>query len=144
MKLVNTKKFENYIQKTSRSRVTNMSGKQKKGQQKQTTTNTSQSQANYMKKPPSDQLLKETFEAFDRDGDGKISASEIAVVEKILGQNPSTCDVKRFVRRTDGDSSGDIDFREFVKSIKTDVSSTQNYFMVRFKTGVLHNLFCNL
>ena len=121
-----------------------MSGKQKKGQQKQTTTNTSESQANYMKKPPSDQLLKETFEAFDRDGDGKISASEIAVVEKILGQNPSTCDVKRFVRRTDGDSSGDIDFREFVKSIKTDVSSTQNYFMVRFKTGVLHNLFCNL
>ena len=54
---------------------------------------------------------KEAFALFDRDGDGKISSSEIGTVMRSLGQMPTQEEVAGIVK---GVGSASVDFPEFL------------------------------
>ncbi len=44
---------------------------------------------------------QEAFLVFDRDGDGTVTVSEIGLVMKSLGQNPTEAEIKTMVREVD-------------------------------------------
>jgi len=53
---------------------------------------------------------KEAFGLFDRDGDGKIGASELGTVMRALGQNLTEAEVKEIVKKLSSDT---VDFEKF-------------------------------
>ncbi|MGB3641300.1 MAG: EF-hand domain-containing protein [Rivularia sp. (in: cyanobacteria)] len=57
--------------------------------------------------------LWEAFKAFDGDGSGGISASELGQVMRSLGQSPSDTELRDMIKEVDVDFSGTIDFDEF-------------------------------
>ena len=57
--------------------------------------------------------LWEAFKAFDADGSGGISASELGQVMRSLGQSPSDTELRDMIKQVDVDFSGTIDFDEF-------------------------------
>lgn len=58
--------------------------------------------------------FKEQFSRFDKDGDGKISGSELGPLMESLALETSAREVKAFLKATDTDQNGVIDFNEFV------------------------------
>ncbi|KAL5009277.1 hypothetical protein ScPMuIL_014858 [Solemya velum] len=58
--------------------------------------------------------LKEAFCLFDKDGDGKITTSELETVMRSLGQNPTKAEIRDIIHEVDVDGNGAIDFNEFV------------------------------
>ena len=65
--------------------------------------------------PEKIQIYRETFKAFDRNGDGTISTKELGVVMRTLGQNPTEAELSDLIAEIDQDGNGEIDFDEFVK-----------------------------
>ena len=59
--------------------------------------------------------LTEAFTLFDKDGDGKISKTELGEILKKLGQNPTEMDLDDMMHEVDIDKNGSIEFEEFVK-----------------------------
>jgi Ca2+-binding EF-hand superfamily protein len=57
--------------------------------------------------------LWKTFGVFDADGNGEISADELASVMQSLGQATSTAQLRSLIRKVDIDGSGYIDLAEF-------------------------------
>ncbi len=57
---------------------------------------------------------KEAFALFDRDGDGKISASELGIVMRAVGHSPSQAELDEMISEVDIDGSGSIEFSEFL------------------------------
>lgn len=57
--------------------------------------------------------LKECFDLFDKNGDGKISQEELYDALKSLGQNPTDQEVETLMASCDTDRDGTIDFVEF-------------------------------
>uniref|UniRef100_A0A0V0JB86 Calmodulin n=2 Tax=Schistocephalus solidus TaxID=70667 RepID=A0A0V0JB86_SCHSO len=57
---------------------------------------------------------KESFDLFDKNGDGRISKMELKSVMKSLGQNPTQAEIDQMVKEVDTNSDGEIDFSEFV------------------------------
>ena len=57
----------------------------------------------------------EAFQLFDKDGSGKISASELKAVLHSLGQNVTDEQVQMMMDEADVDGDGEIDYMEFVK-----------------------------
>jgi calmodulin len=53
------------------------------------------------------------------DGDGRITATELAAVMHSLDQNPSDTDIANMVRAVDADGNGSIDFKEFLSMMAT-------------------------
>ena len=49
--------------------------------------------------------FKEAFGMFDKDGDGRITTSELAAVMKALGQNPTQTELKDMIREMDSDGT---------------------------------------
>lgn len=47
--------------------------------------------------------FKETFNLFDKDGDGTISTNELAMVMRSLGQNPSDAELENMLKGVDED-----------------------------------------
>jgi calmodulin len=45
--------------------------------------------------------FKEAFELFDRDGDGRITASELGIVMQSLGHSPTDVELQEMVREID-------------------------------------------
>lgn len=58
--------------------------------------------------------FREAFSLFDKDGDGTISAKELGIVMRSLGQNPTEKELQELINRADDDASGTIDFHEFL------------------------------
>ncbi len=58
--------------------------------------------------------FKEAFMIFDKDGDGSISTNELGTVMRSLGQNPTEEELVIMIEEVDEDSSGTIDFKEFL------------------------------
>nr|XP_022332304.1 neo-calmodulin-like [Crassostrea virginica] len=79
--------------------------------------------------------FKETFNLFDKDGDGTISTSELAMVMRSLGQNPSDMELEMMLRGVDEDGNGSIDFEEFVLMMakKLERSNTEDEIREAFK-----------
>ena len=67
--------------------------------------------------------FKETFLLFDKDGDGSISAKELGIVMRSLGQNPTEADIQRMINEADMDMNDVIDFEEFVLLMERQVTS---------------------
>merc|ERR1719461_1496987 len=62
-----------------------------------------------------EQELLEAFQVFDKDGDGNITASELASTMKALGENLDEDDIKFMMSEVDTNNDGNIDFQEFKK-----------------------------
>ncbi len=58
--------------------------------------------------------FKEAFALFDKDGDGTISNNELRTVLQSLGQEITDEELSAMLREIDHDSSGSIDFPEFL------------------------------
>ena len=57
--------------------------------------------------------LWSAFKVFDEDGNGGISAEELGLVMRSLGQTPNDIDLRDLIKEVDVDLSGTIDFEEF-------------------------------
>ena len=57
--------------------------------------------------------LWQAFGVFDADGNGEISAEELAQVMQALGLAPSVIDLRALIREVDVEGSGTVDFEEF-------------------------------
>ena len=57
--------------------------------------------------------LQKAFSIFNADGSNTISAEELAIVMRSLGQDPSPIELKELIEEVDVDRSGSIDFEEF-------------------------------
>lgn len=58
--------------------------------------------------------LKEAFSLFDQDGDGNITAKELGVVMRSLGQDPTEAELQDMINDVDTDGNGTIDLAEFI------------------------------
>ena len=61
---------------------------------------------------------REAFSLFDKDGDGRITAQELGVVMRSLGQDPTDDELRDMIQEVDDDGNGTIDFGEFVKMMQ--------------------------
>ncbi|GAH07841.1 unnamed protein product, partial [marine sediment metagenome] len=79
--------------------------------------------------------FKETFNIFDKNGDGKICRSELASVIRCLGKNPTESQLNQIMSEADTDENGFIDFTEFVRMIqnKLNYTDTEKQFIESFK-----------
>ncbi|XP_002965450.2 neo-calmodulin [Selaginella moellendorffii] len=68
--------------------------------------------------------FKEAFSLFDKDGDGCITTSELAVVMRSLGQNPSEQELREMIEEVDVDGNGTIDFQEFLNLMARKMKDT--------------------
>ncbi|ESQ47289.1 hypothetical protein EUTSA_v10027972mg [Eutrema salsugineum] len=59
--------------------------------------------------------LKEAFEIYDLDGNGRISAKELQSVMKNLGEKCSVQDCRKMISKVDSDGDGCVNFEEFKK-----------------------------
>lgn len=57
--------------------------------------------------------LGDAFQLYDRDNDGLISASELHMVLKSLGEKCSLHDCSRMISPVDSDGDGNVNFEEF-------------------------------
>jgi Ca2+-binding EF-hand superfamily protein len=58
--------------------------------------------------------FKEAFSIFDKNGDGKISPSELGTVMRALGQNPTQQELNDLVNEIDTNGDSMIEFSEFL------------------------------
>ena len=61
--------------------------------------------------------LKEAFSLFDEEADGKIQISELGVILRALGLNPTPEELSDLHQLYDADGSGSLDFPEFLHLI---------------------------
>ncbi|XP_076906320.1 putative calcium-binding protein CML23 [Bidens hawaiensis] len=59
--------------------------------------------------------LREAFDMYDQDKNGKISANELHSVLKSLGEKCSLKDCKKMIKSVDVDGDGCVNFEEFKK-----------------------------
>lgn len=73
--------------------------------------------------PPLVRELSDSFEYFDRNGDGKISEDELAEVMRSLGQPVSDAEIKNLINDVDANGDGFIDLYEFIELNTRPISS---------------------
>lgn len=62
-----------------------------------------------------EQLLLNTFQAFDTDGDGFISPAELRYVMSLIGEFMTVDEAEDLIREVDLDKDGKLSYWEFVK-----------------------------
>ncbi|KAI8602899.1 hypothetical protein EDD21DRAFT_370564 [Dissophora ornata] len=67
--------------------------------------------------PKGPQEIDAIFRNFDRDGDGSISASELAEVLKAQGEAPTDDDIQDMIKAADTNNDNKVDREEFAKMI---------------------------
>uniref|UniRef100_A0A7E4ZS23 Calmodulin n=1 Tax=Panagrellus redivivus TaxID=6233 RepID=A0A7E4ZS23_PANRE len=67
-----------------------------------------------MKQSEDDRELKEAFQVFDTDRDGYITAPELGVIMRNLGENLSEKEICEMIHEADLDGDGKVNFDEFV------------------------------
>eukprot|EP01054_Gregarina_sp_Poly1_P010855 Gregarina_sp_Poly_1__10854@NODE_842_length_6017_cov_94_978151_g609_i0_p4_GENE_NODE_842_length_6017_cov_94_978151_g609_i0NODE_842_length_6017_cov_94_978151_g609_i0_p4_ORF_typecomplete_len156_score43_77EFhand_7/PF13499_6/1_1e22EFhand_7/PF13499_6/8_9e12EFhand_6/PF13405_6/2_2e11EFhand_6/PF13405_6/0_0015EFhand_6/PF13405_6/3_4e10EFhand_1/PF00036_32/5_6e09EFhand_1/PF00036_32/1_6e08EFhand_1/PF00036_32/1_8e08EFhand_1/PF00036_32/1_2e03EFhand_8/PF13833_6/6_8e05EFhand_8/PF13833_6/1e15EFhand_8/PF13833_6/0_00 len=70
--------------------------------------------------------FKEAFNLFDKDGDGMITAEELGIVMKNLGQNPTDSELQDMLNEVDADGNGTIDFPEFLSVMAKTVKESDH------------------
>lgn len=63
--------------------------------------------------------LKEAFDLYDKDGNGKISDVELHSVLRSMGRKCTLKDCRRMISAVDIDGDGCVDFEEFKRMMKT-------------------------
>jgi len=58
--------------------------------------------------------FKEHFNLFDKDGNGKISVSELGLALRSIGYTPTEKELTQIIDDFDANGSGTIEFEEFV------------------------------
>lgn len=71
--------------------------------------------------------LSDSFELFDRNGDGKISEEELGAVMRSLGQNVSGADLQKLIADVDVNGDGCIDLYEFIALNTRPVAETESF-----------------
>ncbi|KAF0910318.1 hypothetical protein E2562_001498 [Oryza meyeriana var. granulata] len=69
--------------------------------------------AHILKDPDSDKQLRETFQLFDKDGDGYISAAELREVMITLEKEITGQEIDEMMKEADLDGDGRISYEEF-------------------------------
>merc|ERR1712183_131483 len=79
---------------------------------------------------------KETFQTFDKNGNGTINSMELATAMRSFGMRPTPKEIENMIKEVDADRSGFVDFDEFVSLMTKRVSKTdkQRELMDAFKT----------
>ena len=67
-----------------------------------------------MKEKNSDEDIRDTFQVFDKDGNGLISAPELWQVMTILGKNFTNKEIDEMILDVDIDGDGQVNYEEFV------------------------------
>lgn len=62
--------------------------------------------------------LTAAFEIFDRDGDGRLDAAELAHALKMMGQPITALELHKMIRAVDHDRDGKIDLVEFISLVE--------------------------
>lgn len=76
--------------------------------------------------------LWELFKVFDKDGNGTVSAEELGLVLKSLGQNPSHTELRDMIKEVDVDLSGKIDLAEFKTLLLSQQGDRQSRLQLAF------------
>ncbi|KAG2467128.1 calmodulin-like [Polypterus senegalus] len=63
----------------------------------------------------SEEEIREAFKVFDKDGNGSISAEELHLVMKNLGEDLTDEEIYEMIREADIDGDGQINYEEFVQ-----------------------------
>lgn len=62
--------------------------------------------------------IRGIFESFDKDGSGAIDQSEIGMVMRVCGKNPSDSDIREMLNEIDQDQDGTVNYEEFLRLIR--------------------------
>ena len=73
--------------------------------------------ARKMKESNTEEDIRETFQVFDKDGNGFISAAELWQVMTIVGKNLTNKEVDEMIREVDTDGDGQVNYEEFVTNM---------------------------
>lgn len=60
------------------------------------------------------QEFRQAFDIIDRNGDGAITADDLATVMRAIGQSPTSGELTDMIREVDADGNDNIDFTEFL------------------------------
>ncbi|XP_033736471.1 neo-calmodulin-like [Pecten maximus] len=64
------------------------------------------------------EILRVTFNYFDKNKDGTVSVSELGKVFQSLGQNPTNEQIRQMISVVDADNNGILNFEEFRKFVE--------------------------
>jgi calmodulin len=67
--------------------------------------------------------LKEAFDLFDKDKDGRITGVELKTVMQSLGQQPTDAEIADMINEVDVDGNGTIEFSEFIAMMEKKLSA---------------------
>ena len=73
--------------------------------------------ARKMKESNTEEDIRETFQVFDKDGNGFITAAELWQVMTIVGKNLTNKEVDEMIREVDTDGDGQVNYEEFVTNM---------------------------
>ena len=62
-------------------------------------------------------MLREHFKAFDKDGNGLISPSELKQSMSDMGQELSAEEIDEMIKKVDIDGDGHLNYNEFIKLV---------------------------